>query len=131
MPNVTHYGELSQHEALALYRQADLACTFYDPAIQINRYAEPNKWWDCVFMGTPPVLNEGIATAKSLIESNACFVVVYDQSGESLVALLDRLLDDRSPIAEKREALASLKLSAKTHDEYFLNLSSALFVRAV
>jgi hypothetical protein len=127
MSNVEHLGELPQHEALALYRQADLACTFYDPAIQINRYAEPNKWWDCVFMGTPPVLNEGIVTAKSLIEDDACFVVQYDRTGGSLFALLDSLLNDRSPVARKREALASLKMSAKTHDQHFAELSSAIF----
>ena len=38
--------------------------SLYDPSIEINTKAEPNKWWDCAVTGTPFITNFGIDTLK-------------------------------------------------------------------
>lgn len=60
--NVEMLGRLSNEEALSYYYSSDVVVSLYDPSIEINVKAEPNKWWDCVFTNTPFVTNYGIET---------------------------------------------------------------------
>lgn len=60
--NVHMLGRLSNEEALSYYYSSDIVVSLYDPSIEINVKAEPNKWWDCVFTNTPFVTNYGIET---------------------------------------------------------------------
>jgi hypothetical protein len=42
-PSVDFRGEVSNVDALALYRQASLCLTMYDPVVEINKHAASNK----------------------------------------------------------------------------------------
>ena len=60
--NVTYLGRLSNELALSYYYSSDVVVSLYDPTIEINTKAEPNKWWDCVVTKTPFITNFGIST---------------------------------------------------------------------
>jgi hypothetical protein len=107
LPFVEYLGVLSNEEALAHYAQAHLTVTFYDPAIEINRLAEPNKWGDCVVMGVPFLVNAEVETARSYLERGACLTVPYHDVS-ALRALLYRLVKDRSELEQVEVALRGL-----------------------
>lgn len=92
LPNVINLGSLPQVEALARCKAVDLVATFYDPAVPINRWAEPNKWGDCVSMRTPIIVNSEVRTASEFVDAGAAFATPFDDSD----ALVDLLLDLRA-----------------------------------
>lgn len=77
LAGVEYLGQLSKEEALAVYHRAHLVFTFYDPALEINRVAEPNKWGDCIATGTPFITNCEVQTAQSFIVEGQCLAVPY------------------------------------------------------
>lgn len=78
LPNVTDLGMLPMDEALALNYSAHFAFTFYDPVVELNRIAEPNKWEDCIATRTPFIVNSEVVTAARFMERDACVHVPYD-----------------------------------------------------
>ena len=108
LPNVEYLGELNQEAALSWYESVDVCCTFYDPAVAINRFAEPNKWWDCIMFLVPPIINQGIRTASALGDRNACFLVSWND-GDELAKLLNNLARDRQLIREKKDGLERMR----------------------
>jgi hypothetical protein len=58
-------GRVSNDVALSYYFDSDLVVTLYNPDIDINVLAEPNKWWDCTFTGTKFVTNFGLETVEN------------------------------------------------------------------
>jgi glycosyltransferase involved in cell wall biosynthesis len=103
--NVEYLGELSTEASLATYARTHLCLTLYDPAIPINRVAEPNKWHDCVLFGVPFIANNGIETAAPFVDAGACRLVTYgDATGltnvlRALAARPDEWLEMRDAIA--------------------------------
>lgn len=89
MPCVEYLGCLTVEESLSYYYIADVVLAFYDPSIEINRNAEPNKWYDCLFIGVPFITNNGINTISHL-DSRFFYLVDYNDS-EQLIDLLNKL----------------------------------------
>ncbi len=116
LANVTFLGRVSRAESIALYYRADLAMTFYDPAIPINRLAESNKWYECVLTGTPFIVNSEITTADRFRLMSACLSVDYGDVVQ-LEALLRKLMHDRSQIDQLRKQLCCIPCA--TFDEEF------------
>ncbi|MCY1225244.1 hypothetical protein D9M72_374340 [compost metagenome] len=77
LPNVEYLGILSNAEALSYYLESDVVLSFYDPRIEVNRQAEPNKWFDCAVFGVRFVSNFEIETAARFIDLNYCRLVEY------------------------------------------------------
>lgn len=86
-------GELPQVEALKLYRQTHVALTLYDPSVAINHHAESNKWGDCVFLGTPFIVNREVQTARKFVEAGAAYDFAYNDHA-ALADLIERLAHD-------------------------------------
>lgn len=86
----TYLGELTQAQSLALYRVSDVLITFYDPAIEINRRAESNKWSDTLFFRIPFIVNTEVETAVKFVNAGVAFAVPYGNV-EALQALLTSL----------------------------------------
>jgi len=105
LESVKNFGILSADEALALYFAADLAFTYYDPRLEINRLAEPNKWGDCVATLTPFVANSEIITVKPFRERGACFTLDY-RDADGLSRLLCRLVENPGELADARQAIS-------------------------
>jgi hypothetical protein len=106
-PNVTYVGLLGNTEALALTLESDVVWAFYDPALEINRLAEPNKWFDCAALRVPFVTNRGLSTSTPFEDANACFLCDYGSTPE-LKSLTIELCESRLPLKEKQAGLAKL-----------------------
>lgn len=87
LPNVTYLGELSPNDALSYYAVSDVVLTFYDPCVDINRYAMPNKWGDALCFGTKIIVNQECLTAKWLIEVGSAEAVRFGDSRELVLKL--------------------------------------------
>lgn len=110
-PGVEYLGVVTNEEALALNYRAHLTLTYYDPAIEINRVAEPNKWGDCLATNTPFLVNSEVVTAKEYIDAGACVHVPYNDV-DALVALLTRLAENPAELQAVKNRLASFSASA-------------------
>lgn len=100
-----HYlGLLDNEEALAWYYRSDIAFTFYDPAIEINRLAQPNKWGDCIATSTPFIVNDEVLSAKPYKDRGACFSVPYNNL-TALRNLVVDLIDNTEKIESVSNAL--------------------------
>lgn len=91
--HVIYKGELPQSEALALYKISDVLLTFYDPAVEINRHAESNKWGDALCFGVPFVVNSEVYTAREFIDAGVAFTLPYGDV-DALAALLSDLCEN-------------------------------------
>ncbi|MNF42837.1 hypothetical protein D3C84_239050 [compost metagenome] len=89
LPNIEYLGVVSNDEALSYYKESDLVLSFYDPTYEINRKAEPNKWYDCVYFGVKFITNKGLDTAQFFYKKNICLLIEYGDSNELFSALMD------------------------------------------
>ncbi len=104
-------GIVSNEEALAMLLASDIVLALYDPALEINRLAEPNKWFDCAALQVPFITNRGLETSTPFEELDACFLCDYGD-GPALAALLRKLADQPELLQDKREALAAMRFEA-------------------
>ncbi|MGO1070486.1 hypothetical protein [Lysobacter sp. CA199] len=104
-------GIVSNEDALALLLSADLVLAFYDPALEINRLAEPNKWFDCAALQIPFFTNPGLLTSAPFEQHQACFMCDYGD-GEQLARQLLRIAEDRSLLEHRRAGLRQLRYEA-------------------
>jgi glycosyltransferase involved in cell wall biosynthesis len=93
MVHVIYRGELPQAEALALYQISDVLLTFYDPSVEINRYAEPNKWGDALCFGVPFIVNSEVETGREFVDAGVAFSIPYGDP-DALVSLLLELYEN-------------------------------------
>ena len=122
-PLVSYRGELGQVDALKIYRETDLALTYYDPAVPINRLAESNKWGDCVFFGVPFVVNEEVETARAFLSSGAAFAVPYHDV-DALFELVAGLAKAPNEVAAHASALNFFRQEYGPFDRRFGDLMS-------
>lgn len=70
--------EMKYEQALSYYKVSDYVLTLYDPAIEINKFAEANKWGDALAFGVTPVVNKEVVSADFL--KDVSVVVEYDRA---------------------------------------------------
>lgn len=87
---VEYLGVLDNIDALSYYFISDTVLCFYDPSIEINRNAEPNKWFDCIFTNTVFITNFGIDTVAPFSALGLCKLVEYNNS-ENLIRLVKEM----------------------------------------
>lgn len=107
LDRVEYLGQLDNETALARYACAHAVLTYYDPTVEINRLAEPNKWGDCVAMGVPFIVNREVETAYPFVDAGACFTAPYRDT-DALRSLLEGLIADPRRLAAARDALGRL-----------------------
>jgi len=118
--NVTYLGEVANELALAHYRVVDLVLTYYDPKVPINRYAEPNKWGDCVAFGVPFIANSEVMTARPYVDDGAAFACDYSDLA-ALGSLLNKLLDQPELLEAARMRMLSMRSDQQDFDSVFVN----------
>jgi len=127
-PLVNYYGEIPQVEALSLYLSSDVALTFYDPIVPINRKAEANKWGDCVYLGTPFIVNSEVETARKFVQKGAAFSFSYTDV-DCLVSILEDLATHPEKLSLARESLVEFKTSYPLYDEQLRNICYTLLAK--
>ena len=89
MPVSKYLGQMNNIDSLSYYFVSDVVLSFYDPSIEINRKAEPNKWFDCVFTNTPFIANYGIDTVEIFVEIGLCELVTYNNADALLAKIIN------------------------------------------
>lgn len=107
LENVTYLGSVKNHEALSWYRVSDFVFTYYDPSIDINHYAESNKWGDGLAFSVPVIVNKEVVTSKFLQDSNSCISVPYHDI-DSLENSLNMILKDRNHLDNMKKNISTL-----------------------
>lgn len=90
LPRTTFLGQVTQREALQAAASCDLAVALYDPQVELNRYASPNKVFDALSVGRPLIINREAQIARMVERERVGFVVTYGDVAE-LCQLLDHL----------------------------------------
>lgn len=126
--NVNYLGRLSHVESLKQYTKNDVVLTFYDPSVKINQYAIPNKWGDAVAMGTPIIVNEGVRTAKALLETGAAYSVAFSDPA-ALANLLKELHGSPEKLTLSRNAIIALRPDYRPFNEMMAPIID-LFLRS-
>lgn len=97
--NVIYKGKLSNAETLANYFISDLVLTYYDPKLEINQYAESNKWGDAIKTNIGIIVNEEVKSAKFIKENKLGIIVPY-QDTDALVEAVRTVIEDEAKLAE-------------------------------
>jgi glycosyltransferase involved in cell wall biosynthesis len=95
-------GRVSHAEAMRRMSEADVVALLYDPSIQANRYAAPNKFYEAMMLGRPVVVSEGTPMAEWVAADDCGWVVPYGNV-DALARVLDGILDDRDAWRRKCE----------------------------
>ncbi|WP_243268115.1 glycosyltransferase [Sulfitobacter sp. DSM 110093] len=125
---VNYKGEMPQVEALALYKASDVLLTFYDPAVEINRYAEPNKWGDAMCFGVPFIVNSEVETAREFIDAGVAFAVPYGDP-DALAALLTELYENPERLQSAVRNFGALPEIVSAFDARFQEAIDQVFPR--
>ena len=114
--NVTYLGEVSNVQALAYYRAADMVLTMYDPTSRINQFAEANKWGDALATRTAILVNSEVKTAAPYLAAGVAFGVGFDDH-DGAVCLVRQFLDQEIDPAEGFTGNAWCTLVGKPFDQ--------------
>lgn len=107
--NVIYRGKLSNAETLANYFISDLVLTYYDPKLEINQYAESNKWGDAIKTGIGIIVNEEVKSAKFIKENDLGIIVPYND--------IDALVHEIQTLLKNPAKLEKLKSNAQQYSE--------------
>lgn len=116
LPNVNYLGNLDNHEALAWYRACDFVFTYYDPRIEINRYAESNKWGDALTLNTLVIVNDEVITANFLRKAEVCITAPYDNI-DSIEDQIINLLSHDKELPKMKQNINNLNSKLKFFDQ--------------
>jgi hypothetical protein len=119
-----YLGELPQIDALAICREVDVVLTLYDPTTPINRFAESNKWGDCIAMTTPFIVNSEVETARHYVSRGCAWAVPFGDAS-ALAGLLDRLASHPCLLRSGHDALCEV---ANGQQETFESTLSSIFL---
>lgn len=126
MEQVIYRGELPQAEALNLYKISDVLLTFYDPAVEINRYAEPNKWGDALCFGVPFIVNSEVETARAFVDAGVAFALPYGDP-DAIAALLCELYENPKQLQDAVEKFSALPEIVSAFDVRFQEAIDRVF----
>lgn len=106
--NMTYHGPYLAPEGLAeIYSSLDLvwAGDFMEAGAN-SVWLLPNRIYEGGYFAVPPVAPADTQTA-AWIEDRACGLIVAEPLEETLPALVERLIDDRSPLQSARDRLVA------------------------
>lgn len=118
LPNVIYHGVVSQKEALEVYTFSDIVLTYYDPIVEINNFAESNKWGDCISCGVPFVVNSEVKTAAQYVLDGVAFSFNY-QDWLGLCNFIVAQCQGDIELECAREKIRSMRGSIKTFEGQF------------
>lgn len=99
LPNTKFMCDLPQAEVLEILKDSDLLIALYDPAIEINRHAAPNKVYDALAASCPILINSECSISQNIVEWECGYTVSYGDS-RAIGLIFDDLLKNRWKILE-------------------------------
>jgi glycosyltransferase involved in cell wall biosynthesis len=86
--------QLSPSDALSRAASSDVVSLMYDPSIEVNRYAAPNKYYEALMLGKPVLCADGMRLAEE-VSAAACGLSVPYGDRPALDRALAQLKDLR------------------------------------
>lgn len=90
---VTFLGRVDYMTALAVQSRSIASVLTYDPALKINQYAAPYKFYEALMLGKPVIVARGTLPAL-IVEAEKIGMVVEYGNAEELAAAIQALRDD-------------------------------------
>lgn len=75
--NCEYLGVIKYEKVIEETMKADLLYAFYDPSIQNNKYASPNKLFEAMMCGKPIIVNKNIEVSKIVKNENCGLTADY------------------------------------------------------
>lgn len=88
--NCIHHGVLNEEDSFAIYKKCHFVLSLYDPMMEINRLACPNKWGDAIATKCVPITNNGVTTLGEYFPAGGDIRIDYSDDGALLKLLLKR-----------------------------------------
>ncbi|WAG26818.1 hypothetical protein EEA47_10935 [Vibrio alginolyticus] len=122
LDKVRYIGSVTNSEALSTYLNSDLVFTYYDPKVEINRYAESNKWGDAIKFNNGIIVNSEVITAKRLIEEQVTISCNYNDLDGLKLSILS-LLENPQRLQSIKDRLGNIE----EYNGYFEDKLALLF----
>lgn len=87
---VNYLGWLKENEVRKVLRESDVLFALYDPSIENNRYATPNKFFLALAYGVPILTNREIAFSEYVKKFDLGMLVNYDSAEQEVI---DRIIE--------------------------------------
>lgn len=110
--NIFYYGRIPYDQALELESKCDLMTAIYDPSIENNRMAAPNKFYESLLLGKPVFMTRGTGMSTVVEENGIGELIEFSEEG--FEKGLERLLERRSEwpaMSEKMKQIYKEKYS--------------------
>ncbi len=125
--NVFYYGKIPYDQTLDLESKCDIMTAIYDPAIENNRFAAPNKFYESLMLGKPLLMVKGTGMSEVVRENGIGELIDYDEEGfkQGLKKLIDRKRE-WNKISNKMKMLYEEQFSWEIMQERLIDLYSEL-----
>lgn len=97
---IAFHGRLNHRSSLALMAESDVVVLLYDPELEANRIAAPNKYYEALMVGRPILVAADTPMARECIGNGCGYIVQYRDLG-SLKAAIDSIRHERAVWEEK------------------------------
>lgn len=91
---ISNVPRIGHAHALERMKRADVVSLMYDPLIEINRFASPNKYFEALMLGKPVLCARGMMLEREIEEADCGLVVPYDDL-DALTSAVERIKDKK------------------------------------
>ena len=91
--NVFYYGRIPYDQTISLESECDIMTAIYDPSVDNNRFAAPNKFYEGLMLGKPLMMVKGTGMSEVVARNDIGELIEYDR--ESFRSGLKRLAGRR------------------------------------
>ncbi len=126
---IKYLGWVPEKEVRRVLSKSHFVWILYNPQIENNRVALPNKFFLSMLYGKPIVTNEGLLIAKYVQEAKIGFVVNYFTADVEMYELLDKVI--RYPAVYYdlvNKVYKNLREIRKTIKKYMRNLKGLYYL---
>lgn len=93
-PSVKYLGPIMYDVVIEKSLQADLLFALYDPSVQNNKYASPNKLFEAMMCSKPILVSEGTSMAE-IVRAENCGLVVPYMDTLAVIRAISMLMENR------------------------------------
>lgn len=91
---VNYLGWIPEHRIREFLAQSDFTYILYDPRIENNRVAIPNKFYLSILYEVPIITNEGLYITRLVRKNNIGYVVNYLNAHQEIYNILAKICKD-------------------------------------
>lgn len=79
--NIFFYGKIPYEKTISLENSCDVIFALYNPAIENNRFAAPNKFYEACFLGKPVIMVKNTGMSENVEKEEVGVLIDYSQEG--------------------------------------------------